>query len=115
MERKALSLAVLALLLLFSYLWGRLCARWARQRGWTTAEAERRAALAFLAAPFVSFHELALAVAFMPMMTYLAHWSCLRALRPGEAYAELDERFPAVDNKPIVLNLNQVDPHEETR
>jgi hypothetical protein len=114
-ERKALSFAALALLLLFSCLWGRLCARWARQRGWTTAQAGRRAAWAFLAAVLVSFHETTMAVGLMPMMMYLARWSCFRVLRPGEAYAELDERFPAIDHKPITLNLNPVDPPEETR
>lgn len=115
MGRKALSFAALALLLLFSHLWGKLCARWARQRGWTTAHAGRRAAWAFLAAVLVSFHETTMAVGLMPMMMYLARRSCFRLLRPGEAFAELDERFPAIDNRPIVLNLNRVDPSEETR
>lgn len=115
MEQKIGQLAAMALLLASAWLWGRCCGRQAAGRGWDGQKAGRMSLLCLLiAAPVLVLWDWRFFPA-LPLMMTLSRWSCFRALRPGERYSDLEERFPAVDRRPIALNLNQVDHPEENR
>lgn len=113
MERKIVSLALLVVLFGAALIWGRLCARWGRKRGWDEAKSGRVAMWAALAAlvPAIWFGQ----VGMIMVMPFVARWSCFRVLRPGVAYSEVDQQFPAVDHRLVSLNLTQVEPQEKVR
>ncbi len=107
MERKLISLASGAGILLTGWLWGRWCARAASRRGWSAARAGRFA----LIGPICAYGLLAALdwslFAVLPLALFLARWSCFRLLRPQPSYAEMEEQFPIRDRKPVSLDLNR--------
>jgi hypothetical protein len=114
MERKIVRLVLLVVLLGVAYAWGRLCAGWGRKRGWDEAKSGRVAMAAGLAAlvPAIWFNQF---FSMMVVMLFVARWSCFRVLRPGVAYSEVDQQFPAVDHRLVTLNLTPVEPPEKVR
>jgi hypothetical protein len=115
MERKIVSLVLLAVLLAAAFVWGRLCAGWGRKRGWDEANSGRVAMGVALVALVPAYWEMAPFFGIMPAMAISARWSCFRVLRPGVAFSEMDQQFPAVDHRPVTLNLTQVEPKEKVR
>ena len=113
MERKIVGLVLLAGLLALAFVWGRLCAGWGRKRGWGEAKSGRVSMWVALTAlvPAIWFGQ----VGTILVMPFVARWSCFRVLRPGVAYSDVDQEFPAVDHRLVTLNLTQVEPREKVR
>lgn len=115
MERKVVSLVLLVVLLGAAFVWGRLCAGWGRKRCWDEAKSGRVAIGVGLAALVPALWEMSPFFGIMPAMAIVARWSCFRVLRPGMAFSEVDQQFPAVDHRLVTLNLTPVEPPEKVR